>query len=294
MKRLGFSVVVCFLFTAPLAAGDPGLKKTADFVQSLQASSGGFMLAPRKPDLAPIIDLRTTSAAVRTLHYLGAEIPNKPACVKYVDACYDPKTGGFSELPAGKPDVFSTAVGLMAISELKMPRDKYAAGAMKYLSENVKSFEDIRIAVAGLEAIQQKSPQTGAWIQDVKRLQNQDGTFGEGPGQARATGGSVAALLRLGAKPAQTDAILKVLKAGQRRNGGYGKGDSDLAADLETTYRVMRCFVMLKARPDNVEGIRSFVAKCRNEDGGYGVAPGQPSTVNGTYYAAVILQWLKQ
>jgi hypothetical protein len=54
----------------------------------------------------------------------------------------------------------------------------------------------------------------------------------------------------------------------------------------------MRCFMMLKERPARVEGLRTYVAKCRNEDGGYGVAPGQPSNVGGTYYATIITHWL--
>ena len=59
-----------------------------------------------------------------------------------------------------------------------------------------------------------------------------------------------------------------------------------MASDLESTYRVMRCFMMLKSNPERLEGLRTFIAKCRNEDGGYGVAPGQPSSAAGTYYAA--------
>jgi hypothetical protein len=51
--------------------------------------------------------------------------------------------------------------------------------------------------------------------------------------------------------------------------------------------------MMLKAQPKHAEGVRSFVAKCRNADGGYGVAPAQPSSVNATYYAGSILHWLK-
>ena len=97
----------------------------------------------------------------------------------------------------------------------------------------------------------------------------------------------------MGAEPANLEPILKVLKEGQRQNGGWGKADSEIASDLETTYRVMRCFVMLKARPANVEGVRSFVAKCRNADGGYGLAPGQASSVSPTYFAAIVLHWLK-
>ena len=49
----------------------------------------------------------------------------------------------------------------------------------------------------------------------------------------------------------------------------------------------------MKATPD-AERVRKFIASCRNDDGGYGVTPGQPSTVSGTYYAAIILHWLDE
>jgi prenyltransferase beta subunit len=294
MKRLVEALVIGVLVATPLYAGDqPGVKQTIAFVQKLQVTDGGFLSQPAAPNKTVVPTLRSTSAGVRALHYLGGDIPNKDACIKYVESCYDAPSGGFSDTPKGKPDVFTTAIGLMAVTEMKMPAEKYAAGAIKYLSENAKSFEEIRIAAAGLEAIRQKSPKADQWVREVAKLQNPDGTFGKDLGQARATGGSVVTLLRLGAKQVDADRALKVLKAGQRQNGGYGKDDSEIASDLETTYRVMRCFVMLKARPDNVEGARSFVAKCRNEDSGYGVAPGQPSTINGVYFAALIKHWLK-
>jgi prenyltransferase beta subunit len=181
----------------------------------------------------------------------------------------------------------------MAVVELKMPIEKYAQGASKYLSDNAKSFEEIRIAAAGFEAIKKKAPQEGRWIAQVLHLQNKDASFGKELGMARDTASSVVTLLRLGAVPANAEQCLKVLKAGQRQSGGWGKADSEIASDLDSTYRVMRCFVMLKAKPTNVEGVRSFVAKCRNPDGGYAVAPGQPSSVGGTYFAASITHWLK-
>jgi hypothetical protein len=294
MKRIIASLVVGVILAASLSAGgQPGVKQTIAFVQKLQVESGGFVAQPPAPNSRIMPTLRSTSAGVRALHYLGGDIPNKDTCIKYIESCYDAQSGGFSDTPKGKPDMFTTAIGLMAVTELKMPAEKYAAGAIKYLSDNAKSFEEIRIAAAGLEAIKQQSPKNDEWIKDVLKLQNADGTFGKDLGQPRATGGSVVTLLRLGAKPADAERALKVLKAGQRQNGGYGKGDSEIASDLETTYRVMRCYMMLKARPNNVEGVRSFVAKCRNEDGGYGVAPGQPSTVNGVYFAAIITHWLK-
>jgi hypothetical protein len=83
------------------------------------------------------------------------------------------------------------------------------------------------------------------------------------------------------------------VRADQRTSGGFGKGGAS-GADLESSYRVMRLFMMLKKRPADVEGLRSFVAKCRNEDGGYGVAPNEPSSLSGTYFAAIINLWLDE
>ena len=294
MRFLTSALLICFLIiNTPLTAGEPGAKQTVEYLQKLQTATGGFLSQPSAPNIRIAPTLRATSAGVRALHYFGGEVPDKAAAIKYVDSCYDPQTGGFSDMPKGKVDFFATAVGLMAVAELKMPADKYA-GAGEYLTDHAKTFEDIRIAVAGFEAMQKASPKNDAWIADVRKSQNKDGTFGKGLGVARDTGGSVAALLRMGVKPSNPDIVLKAMKDGQRQNGGWGKEDSPIASDLETTYRVMRCFMMLKTQSGNVEGVRSFVAKCRNADGGYGVAPGQPSAVNGTYYAGSILHWLKQ
>jgi hypothetical protein len=90
----------------------------------------------------------------------------------------------------------------------------------------------------------------------------------------------------------QLNYFLDLLRKGQRMNGGYGK-EATATSDLESTYRVMRAFVMLKSQPKDVEGVRSFVAKCRNADGGYGVSPGEPSNINATYFAAIIRHWAK-
>jgi hypothetical protein len=123
-------------------------------------------------------------------------------------------------------------------------------------------------------------------------MRNPDGIYGKGAGQARATGGAVAAVLRLGGKVEHPDNVIKALKAGQRPDGGFGKEGTN-RSDLETSYRVARTFHMLKATPD-AGRLRQFIASCRNSDGGYGVMPGQPSTTSGTYYAAIILHWLDE
>jgi hypothetical protein len=55
----------------------------------------------------------------------------------------------------------------------------------------------------------------------------------------------------------------------------------------------MRCFHMLGDVPD-VKKLRGFIARCRNDDGGYSVTPGPgaKSSVGGTYFAGIILHWL--
>ncbi len=299
MKRVLLTIAIALLAATSAHAGDAATKKTIAYVQKLQTSTGGFV-SMMAPNIRVQPTLKATSSAVRALHYLGGDFLDKAACIKFVESCHDLESGGFRDTPSGKPDVFTTAVGIMAVTELKMPTGKYAKGTIKYLSDNAKGFDDIRIAIAGLERLSAKSPKNDDWLNEVVKLQNPDGTYGKGPGLARATGGSIVTFLRLGGKlpigrggMADREFILKLLNDGQRQNGGYGK-DDPIASDLETTYRVMRCFVMLKSKPGNIEGVRSFVAKCRNEDGGYGLAPAQASSISGTYFASIILYWLKE
>ena len=163
-------------------------------------------------------------------------MPKREAAAKFVASCFDPQTGGFADTPGGKVDVFSTAVGLMAVVALKMPSDRYAEPAGKYLSEHAKGFEDIRIAVAGFEAIEKSPPKSAEWIAEVKKTQNADQrTFGTEVGKARDTGGAVA-LLRMGQKIESPQAMLAALRAGQRPSGGFGKADA--GEDLESSYRI--------------------------------------------------------
>lgn len=287
MRRIG--IVIALLAASTVRAGDADTKQTIVYVRKLQTEAGSFLAQAPKPKEEAMPTLRATSAAVRALRYLGGEIKDADAAGKFVASCYDPQTGGFSDVPKGKPGVFETAVGLMAVAELKLPVEKFG-GAAKYLAEHAKSFEEIRIAAAGMEAIKKESPQRQAWVAETNKY-----ALLTPPADARNLASVLVTQMRLGQEIARPEMPLKVLNDGQRKSGGWGKaGELALEADLETTYRVMRCFMMLKARPERADAVRQFVAKCRNTDGGYGVAPGQPSTVNATYFAAIITHWLDE
>jgi hypothetical protein len=286
MKRA--SIILCVLVLAAPALGQSAAEKQATiaYVQSLQQNDGGF--APAKG--VATSSLRATSAAVRFFKYFGGEVPDAKAAARFVEQCFDKASGGFADTPGGKPDLFVTAVGLMAVVQLKMPLEPYRGPAVAFLTKQAQSFEDIRIAAAALDTIGEKVPQAMDWVAMIDKLRQPGGAFGSGPGQARATGGAAVAVLRLGGKIDRA-AALQAIKAGQRSDGGYAKEDAK-ASDLETSYRVMRLFWMLKEKPD-VSKLRGFVAACRNADGGYGVAPGQPASVGATYFASIILHWLE-
>lgn len=286
MKRTLLAGAVLLLAVLPASTAESN-KSTIAYLQKMQNADGGFRPSADKQASS----LRATSSALRALKYFGGEAPDRSRSADFVKSCFDRTTGGFADTPGGKPDVALTAVGLMAVVELKMPLEEYEAPAIRYLGEHTKSFEDIRIAVAGLEGIHKKAPQNDAWREQVTKMRNPDGTFGKGDGQARDTGSAIVALLRMGEKVSHPEVILKALNAGQRKSGGFGKEGAE--ADLETCYRVMRAFHMLKVKPEGADKLREFVARCHNADGGYGVMPGQPSGVGPTYFASIILYWLK-
>lgn len=298
MKNLVF-ISIILLFPASSASAQTAAEKeaTTRYLRELQSANGGFLLAAPSPQSGAAGDqpsLRATVAALRALKYFGGEPKDRQAAIRYVEGTFQKETGGFSDARPGprRPDVLTTALGLMAVVELKMPVGPYADAGVTFLGENAKSFEEIRMAAAALEGIGKRPPQTAAWLARILKTRNPDGTYGQGVGAARDTASAVVTVLRLGGAVEKPENVLRALKAGQRSDGGFGQPDRK-ESDLETCYRVMRCFHMRKEKPD-VAKLRAFVASCRNADGGYGVAPGQKSTAAGTYFASIILQWLKQ
>lgn len=303
--RLSFALVlalvpsVAFSQTKEIDDAIRAKLATAKWVLALEDPNGGFYLAPQDPniDAVPRPGLRATSGALRTLKYLGAEIPNKDKHAAFVLKCYDPATGGFAE-PGGKPDVTITSVGVMAAAELGIPKEKYKK-AMDYLKENAKTFEDVRIAAAAVEAwgVKDCPFDRGAWLLIAANYGQSafKGALGPTAERAREAGSLLAFSLRLSPdtklEPKQVEMMSSPLLDGQRADGGWGKSD-EKASDIETTYRVMRALMLLKQPPKDVKMLREFIESHRNKDGGYATKPGDKSSMSGVYYATIITKWL--
>lgn len=297
-----FTALAVFVAVAPALAQTPQTDDavkaklaTVKWVLTLEDPNGGFHVAPPDPKggAAPKPSLRATSAAVRAIAYSGAEVPNKDKHAAFVLACYDPATGGFAE-PGGKPDVTITSVGVMAAAELGIPHDKYPK-ALEFLKANAKTFEDVRIGAAAVEAWGVKDcPFNLADWHAVAAKDVNPKLPAMNNGGARFIGSYTAFMLRLGlqkendSKPA---ALAAALDRGQLPDGGWNR-EGEKASDVETTYRVMRAYMLLREKPKDAAAVRKFVAAHRNADGGYGTAPGGPSNVGGTYYAVAISKWL--
>ena len=291
MRRWTAVALVTLLFSLPASAQGPSAaqkKATVAWVQACQRDSGGF--ADNKDPTVPAA-LRPTTAALRALKYFGGELPNKKGCTRFVKDCYDKVDTGFAPRPGGKADALSTAVGLMAVKELDIRSEELRVKPVIYLCAHVKKREEMRLAAAAYEALQAQCELAADWIVAIERDRNPDGTYGRDGGLARDTAGAVVTLLRLGAAVAKRDNVVTALKTGQRTDGAWGSADAK-GSDLETTYRVLRAFVMLRERPKDVQACRNFIARCRNEDGSYGVRPGQPGSMGATYFAGIILHWL--
>jgi acetyl esterase/lipase len=259
--------------------------QTAAFAAAHQNKDGGFAL--KEGELS---SLGATNSALRVLKHVGGSVPDILGCIKYVKACRD-AGGGFAPMPGGKPGVAITAIGLMAAAELKIADPAMIKEASDYLGKNAKEFEEIRMAIAGLEAVHGSSPEFSKWNELLQGMRKPDGTWGEGPEQAYATGGAGAAVLRMGLKLDKRDAVVTALKAGQRPEGAWSKdaGPPDLAA----TYRIMRALYMLHERPD-IERLLAFIARCRQSDGSYASKPGGAGDLGGTYTATIVIYWVRQ
>ncbi|MEW4567268.1 family 16 glycoside hydrolase [Tautonia sp. JC769] len=257
---------------------------TAQFAAMRQNPDGGFAAEPGGES-----SLGATTAAVRVLRYTAGSIPDVLGCLDFVRSCFDPASGGFAQTPDGTADVGSTASGLMALGELRIDDEELLSRASEFLATHAKTFPEVRIAIAGFEAVGRPSPRREEWTAELLESRNDDGTWGEGPSLAFDTGGTAAALLRMGHDLDRREAVVESLRAGQQEDGGWTSGEG--GTDLSASYRVMRAAYMMGAAPD-LAALRRFVESCRRDDGGYAPGPEQEAaTLGGTYMATILLRW---
>ena len=257
--------------------------ETVKYILALQdPATGGFKVTPAgKPSL------RACNGGVKSLKAMGQTVPDLDKIKAFVTSCYDAKTGTFAE-PGGKPDVAINAVGLMIALDLGLPREKFA-GAMTYLKDHADTFEEMRIAAAAVEAwgVGDCPFSLDGWLKTANDI--------AAPVDARTAGSVLAMCLRLGKPCPNGVAHVAAITGGQNADGGWGVKDA-AGSDLETCYRVVRALKLARAdgRTATAElaRIKTFAAKCKNADGGYGVKPGEASSMSGTYYAVVIDKFL--
>lgn len=277
--------VVGLSFVTPARAQTTAeLAQTAATVASLQNPDGGFAPAPGEPS-----DLRATSQAVRSLRHVGGAIPDVLACIGFIKACQT-DSGGFANAPGGEPDSQITSMGLIAAAELKALDKPMIDGALAYFHDHAKEMEQVRLAIAAVDAAGAKSPDMPHWIEQIESLRGPDGDFGDGPDRAFRAGTVGATVLRGDGTLKAPEAIAEVIKSGQRPDGGWAKdaGDSDLAS----SYRVFRALFMLQAKPD-LEALRGFIAGCRKDNGLYANTPGGEADQRATYYATIMTSWIR-
>jgi hypothetical protein len=296
MNNFTVALLGTILLTAPASGQTANQKQeTLAYLTSLAVPNGGFRPARPGKDGISVPSVQSTLEALRATKYFGGPIENKEKHSRFVQSQFDKATGGFIDPSAGtmKATVAMTVTGVLAAVELGLPTQPFADAVVQYLGKNAETFEDIRMGAAAFEALQTRPSYAPAWLEKVNELRNASGSWGQGDGVPRETGGAVAMVLRLGGKIEKEGDVLKAMKDGQRKDGGFGQAGA-IGSDLATSYRIVRSLRMLKEKPANVQAMRDFIASCRNPDGGYGVAPGQLSSASGTYFAGVILHWLDE
>ena len=287
-----YAVPLLLCFASYASAQTPEQAVTLKFLGSLyDAESGGYCAQPKgKPSL------RATNAVVKATKYLGGKLEDKEKTAKFVLGCYDDKTGAFAE-PGGKPDVTTSCIGVMAAMELGIAKEKIAK-AQDYITVYAKEFEEVRMACAAVEAWggpkDWKQEAIVEWFKTLFGVVVAESLIKDPQESVRVGASGAVALIRLGIHDDAGDkATISVCQEGQRDDGGWGKA-GEKGSDMESVYRVMRAFFMLKEKPKDPAKLRSFIAKHRNHDGGYAAKPGEKSSAAVTYYAVIVTKWLDE
>jgi prenyltransferase beta subunit len=281
------------LMLAPawLHADDAKRDTTVKYVLSLQdPATGAFKVNPTaKPTL------RACNGGVKVLKTLKESIPHEAELREFVEGCYISARNSFVETD-GTADVSTNAVGIMVAIELGIPPKKMSQ-SIQFLFQNAKTFEEVRLSAAAVEAWGEKRAgfSLETWYAVAAKEFTAKKSTDPVNGGARFAGSYLAMLLRLERPAPERELLLKMISEGQRSDGGWGK-EFAKNSDLETCYRICRALKLAKPDMGTMQklkpGVLKFVESCRNTDGGYAVEPGNPSTLSGTYYAVMIESFL--
>ena len=287
---------VVVLATSSEPSPGQGPRSAADFAQTAAYAAAPPERRRRVRRAARVSPRRwgRRTPALRVLEYVGGSVPDVAGCIAFVKSC-KVQGGGFAQTPGGKPDVVTTAIGLMAAAELKIAdqgddrrRDRLSSAPTPRRSRRSgcrsPGLEAVEASLARLPALGRADREPAPARRHVRRRAR--------PGRSPPAG-AAAAILRMGTEPGEARRGHRRDQgrpAARRRPGRRTTGPSDLAS----TYRVMRAFYMLKEKPDVERLRRASSRRCRQADGGYADhARRQPASLGATYYAAIILRWLR-
>ena len=201
-------------------------------------------------------------------------------------SCWHEKDSGFADFPGGPTDVILAAVGLMGARDGAFINNEKRTLGTRYLVDNAKNFEEIRMASAFLADEPYDAKVAESWQKTILARANKDGTFGSGFSKPRDSASAWVTLLRLQFSLKNYELLSKDFRM---KDGGFGSESSD-RSDLETAYRVSRYFHMIQNQK-MLRDTLGFIETCRNEDGGYGPRPGEKSSLGSTYQAVIIKKW---
>lgn len=126
-------------------------------------AAGGYKHSPA--DKEPTIS--ATLMGLRTFRYLGVERENVARQREFLLGRFDEKKAAFVETGKTEPDALANAFALMLMGELRMPEDVHAVSARDYVVAEAKSFDEIYLAMAGLQAMGMHKEIPASWVKTM-------------------------------------------------------------------------------------------------------------------------------
>jgi hypothetical protein len=132
-------------------------------------------------------------------------------------------SGGISDRPGGKPTVLSTAMGLMALGELgrmaaaSLKKEQSTVdAAVRFVEKNARTIEEIRMALAGMEAVGVGPAKAKAWYDLVLSRERPEPSSDS----LRSIASALAIDQRLNREAPPVDELKTMLTDGQSADGG--------------------------------------------------------------------------